>query len=112
MAIHIGINSIVVYSSSKGILSCDSTLYNLPYIIINYIHYSGTSNKSPSEKGTTSLQRKGHVPYSEKYIILYTCTLYAIHFQHAKRGTKWLLVPKCTLLGGSTVLPFTSIIVI
>ena len=54
------------------------------------LYSAGTSNKGPSEKGTTSLQKT--LPISQ--------SLYAIHFQLPKKGqppslqgAKWL-VPK------------------
>ncbi len=63
-----------------------------------YTYYSGTSNKEPSEKGTTSLQRT--LPISPRVYMQY------ISFSEKRtttlQGTKWL-VPKCPLLGGSTV---------
>ena len=52
----------------------------------------------PSEKGTTSLQ--GTLPIPPK---VYICNRLIFEKRTASlQGTKWL-VPKCPLLGGSTV---------
>ncbi len=60
--------------------------------------YSRTSNKGPFEKGTTSLQ--GTLPISLKEYMQYIST--SKKRTTSLQGTKWL-VPKCPLLGGSTI---------
>ena len=68
------------------------------HVYVYVCEYSGTSNKGPSEKGTTSLQRT--LPISPKVYIQYIST--SEKRTASLQGTKWL-VPKCPLFGGSTV---------
>ena len=65
--------------------------------------YSGTSDKGPSEIGTTSLQ--GHLLRHHANTLVYYFT--SVIGTTALQGTK-LLVPKCPLFGGSTVFIYTD----
>ena len=49
------------------------------------LHYSGTSNNRPSEKGTTSLQR------TLVSNILKVYMYYIFNFRKKDRGAKWLV---------------------
>ncbi len=64
----------------------------------HYHNYSGTSNKEPSEEGTTSLQRT--LPIFPTCI----CNTFSTSENRTTslQRTKWL-VPNCPLLGGSTL---------
>ena len=70
------------------------TLRKFCYRTVN----SGTSDKGPSEIGTTSLQRNLFQPHANTLVYYFTSEIGTTSLQ----GTK-LLAPKCPLFRGSTV---------
>ena len=72
-------------------------------------HYSGTSVKGPSEKGTTSLQRT----HSISPTVYFYWTYYIFNFRKEEASLQETkqLAPKCPFIGGSsdgTCIRFTT----
>ena len=90
-------SSSVVMPSSTSFLAAAGLQWGGITLSSTWI-YSGTSDKGPSEKGTTSQQRTTSGPLSHSISSFLTSEKRTT----SQRRTKWP-VPKCPLFGGSTV---------